>query len=188
MPARSHGAPLAAAAIARLIPGDVPSTVSIRVDGRSVETTRRGDVYWAPLQGVGQPGEHRIEVELPTGASAIADVGVSYGMPWSAPPLREAPIQLVIDGELGARDTRSAAFLYVRNQGATVLTRPRVELELPAGSELDEDARRELRALLRHPPILEERTLILHLRPLPCLLYTSPSPRDVEESRMPSSA
>ena len=24
--------------------------------------------------------------------------------------------------------------------------------------------------------------------PLPCLLYTSPSPRDVEESRMPSSA
>ena len=25
-------------------------------------------------------------------------------------------------------------------------------------------------------------------RPDPCLLYTSPSPRDVEESRMPSSA
>ena len=24
--------------------------------------------------------------------------------------------------------------------------------------------------------------------PVPCLLYTSPSPRDVEESRMPSSA
>ena len=24
--------------------------------------------------------------------------------------------------------------------------------------------------------------------PIPCLLYTSPSPRDVEESRMPSSA
>ena len=26
------------------------------------------------------------------------------------------------------------------------------------------------------------------MRPEPCLLYTSPSPRDVEESRMPSSA
>ena len=25
-------------------------------------------------------------------------------------------------------------------------------------------------------------------QPIPCLLYTSPSPRDVEESRMPSSA
>ena len=31
--------------------------------------------------------------------------------------------------------------------------------------------------------ILDEHTLLL-----PCLLYTSPSPRDVEESRMPSSA
>ena len=27
-----------------------------------------------------------------------------------------------------------------------------------------------------------------YLPPIPCLLYTSPSPRDVEESRMPSSA
>ena len=27
-----------------------------------------------------------------------------------------------------------------------------------------------------------------HFKPKACLLYTSPSPRDVEESRMPSSA
>ena len=27
-----------------------------------------------------------------------------------------------------------------------------------------------------------------YVKPLTCLLYTSPSPRDVEESRMPSSA
>ena len=30
--------------------------------------------------------------------------------------------------------------------------------------------------------------LLIHDDGLPCLLYTSPSPRDVEESRMPSSA
>ena len=30
--------------------------------------------------------------------------------------------------------------------------------------------------------------ILLAGRSLPCLLYTSPSPRDVEESRMPSSA
>ena len=29
---------------------------------------------------------------------------------------------------------------------------------------------------------------VLLVRPYTCLLYTSPSPRDVEESRMPSSA
>ena len=52
---------------------------------------------------------------------------------------------------------------------------------------------------LRQDPrvVLRERTNLRHLRPedlygpddpQPCLLYTSPSPRDVEESRMPSSA
>ena len=32
------------------------------------------------------------------------------------------------------------------------------------------------------------RTLAVADHNIPCLLYTSPSPRDVEESRMPSSA
>ena len=30
--------------------------------------------------------------------------------------------------------------------------------------------------------------VMLSIKPFACLLYTSPSPRDVEESRMPSSA
>ena len=34
----------------------------------------------------------------------------------------------------------------------------------------------------------KEFPLMETARPLVCLLYTSPSPRDVEESRMPSSA
>ena len=42
-----------------------------------------------------------------------------------------------------------------------------------------------------HLPVIDQGTLINNicgLRPGTCLLYTSPSPRDVEESRMPSSA
>ena len=35
---------------------------------------------------------------------------------------------------------------------------------------------------------LNERQLTPDYNPVICLLYTSPSPRDVEESRMPSSA
>ena len=35
---------------------------------------------------------------------------------------------------------------------------------------------------------LLHRSVSFHLEKWPCLLYTSPSPRDVEESRMPSSA
>ena len=42
-------------------------------------------------------------------------------------------------------------------------------------------------------PIYKAQTIgniepIEYMIPYPCLLYTSPSPRDVEESRMPSSA
>ena len=35
---------------------------------------------------------------------------------------------------------------------------------------------------------IQDRILIEKITPRLCLLYTSPSPRDVEESRMPSSA
>ena len=41
------------------------------------------------------------------------------------------------------------------------------------------------RAALR---VLNDNVANLGLNPVTCLLYTSPSPRDVEESRMPSSA
>ena len=35
---------------------------------------------------------------------------------------------------------------------------------------------------------IENNDVCLFMKGTPCLLYTSPSPRDVEESRMPSSA
>ena len=39
-----------------------------------------------------------------------------------------------------------------------------------------------------NPELIKARELDLNIYSYPCLLYTSPSPRDVEESRMPSSA
>ena len=42
--------------------------------------------------------------------------------------------------------------------------------------------------LYRRVPKLKHFTLVNPKRYTVCLLYTSPSPRDVEESRMPSSA
>ena len=39
-----------------------------------------------------------------------------------------------------------------------------------------------------HVQSRNKRSLTLDLKQADCLLYTSPSPRDVEESRMPSSA
>ena len=57
------------------------------------------------------------------------------------------------------------------------------------GSEMEEKYRDFLRAFWRlseqdgYPVVLREFEQVIS-----CLLYTSPSPRDVEESRMPSSA
>ena len=39
----------------------------------------------------------------------------------------------------------------------------------------------------KYPPYVINKCLSMHYDTI-CLLYTSPSPRDVEESRMPSSA
>ena len=41
-----------------------------------------------------------------------------------------------------------------------------------------------------HSGILKQEAeeLDIHVLPMPCLLYTSPSPRDLSTSRMPSSA
>ena len=59
-----------------------------------------------------------------------------------------------------------------------------VEVLLPAGSTLAGASLRELRFRQRH----NSTVLALRRGQETCLLYTSPSPRDVEESRMPSSA
>ena len=51
----------------------------------------------------------------------------------------------------------------------------------------DQFTRTEEAVAQRLGRLIDEGTIQLGCR-MPCLLYTSPSPRDVEESRMPSSA
>lgn len=154
---------LASAAAARL-GGAAPREVRATLDGRALEVTREGAVWVAALEALGAPGEHALEVRLPEGTVALARVTLAYGMPWDAPPPRAAPIELTVDGEIGARDTRSGALLRVQNRGARILTRPVVELELPAGSELDEPTRDALASHLRAPARQDGRTLVLPLR------------------------
>ena len=52
----------------------------------------------------------------------------------------------------------------------------------------DESSAPNLAAVGDGKKTAETETPKPHARPSDCLLYTSPSPRDVEESRMPSSA
>lgn len=155
---------LASAAAGRLAPG--VSEAEIALDGRPVETTTEGSVTLAVLERLGEPGAHTLTVTLPDGAVALAHLALSYGLPWDAAPHRRAPIALEIEGELGARDTRSGVALRVQNRGPRILTRPIVEIELPAGAELDEPTREALAGYLAGQAHQEGRTLILPLRPL----------------------
>ena len=61
---------------------------------------------------------------------------------------------------------RSGLQLEVRNRGARVVARPIVEIELPAGAELDEPTRERLSTLLAAPAELDGSTLRLALRPM----------------------
>ncbi len=164
---------LAAAAAARLTSNEETGEVRVLVDGVPVETSVAGSVTIAELEHIGAPGTHEIRVELPEGGIALAHFALSYLVPWDVEPRRRGLIEVTIDGELGARDTRAGLRVRVQNRGPRILTRPVVEVELPAGSELDEPTRDRLASLLRGDAHMEGRTLILPLRPLAPGAWTS---------------
>ena len=56
-------------------------------------------------------------------------------------------------------------------------------------AKLQDDGKRRIAFLgSRHVPVVDIHLIELIARSLACLLYTSPSPRDKRQSRMPSSA
>ncbi|UJR86142.1 MG2 domain-containing protein [Sandaracinus amylolyticus] len=156
---------LASAAAAMLTRGAIES-IAVTLDGRTIESALEGGVASATLDGLGAPGTHRVVVTLPEGALALATIDLRYALPWDVAPARSARLDLAWTGETGARDVRSGSLLTVHNRGARVIARPIVEIELPAGAELDEPTREAMTALLAAPPELEGATLRLHLRPM----------------------
>lgn len=156
---------LASAAAAGLGAGPTKNARVI-LDGQVIDTTREGGVILASLPGLGRPGRHTLEVRIADGAVALAQLSLAYGMPWDVAPKQRAPIALTLEGEVGPRDARSGLLLTVRSRGPRILTRPVIELELPAGAELDEPTRDALASHLRSDARQEGRTLILPLRAL----------------------
>ncbi len=140
--------------------------MTVRVDGEPVPVREEPQAAVAVLTTLARPGAHRVEVRAAAGSLALALLEVRYGLPWDARPARRAPLALTVDGEAGPRDGRAGLALTLRNQGARVLPSPVVELDLPAGAELDEPTRERLASLTAAAPALEGRTLRLRLRPL----------------------
>jgi hypothetical protein len=164
-PVRSRA--LASAAAAALTGSAAPpDRLTILLDGQRLDVERDEGVLRAVLPGIGRPGEHEIDLRLGSGQVALAWLDVRYGLPWHVRPRRQAAVDLQWTGQAGVRDGRAGLRLEIRNRGARILTRPVVEVELPAGSELDEGTRQSLESLLAEPATMEGRTLRLRLRPL----------------------
>lgn len=160
--ARIFAAAAAGALLSRA--GTVP--VSASFDGRGIELAEEHGVRTGTIAGLGRPGRHAITIGIPQDGAAWIELDVRYGRPWTGAEARRLPITIEVKGELGARDTRAGLSIELRNQGARVLRRPVVEVDLPAGAELDEPARRALAQMTRSEPTIEGRTLRLSLRPM----------------------
>jgi len=163
----SRDARLEAAVAAGLLGPPPHGTLTLTVDGQSVGATQVNGVFTASLEGLGRPGAHRLSLRTGDGTLALGRLSLRYARPWSAAPERAARLGLAVDGEVGARDTRSGLRLSVQNTSPRLMARPVVEVDLPAGVELDEPTRVLLGRMTRVAPSVEGRTLKLELRPLP---------------------
>jgi hypothetical protein len=158
---------LACGAASLITTGSGLAGTTLEVDGRPVELGAgpAGSLV-ASSDVLARPGAHAVTVTLAEGAIAVLEVQSRYAVPWSTPPASAARLALEWSGEAGARETRSALSLRIRNRGTRVVVRPVVEIQMPAGTELDEPTREGLASLLAEPPAMEGNVLRLALRPL----------------------
>lgn len=157
---------MAASAVTALSQGRLPRSIEILVDGE--QHTIPLDPFRGELQlpALGEAGEHTIEVAQDCGAVLYLRAEAEYTAPWSSPPPLVGPFAISIDGEIGELDRRSNLTLTIRNRVPRLLRSSTVEVSLPAGVEIDEHARRQIRARTSRDIEVSSSSLILRLRPL----------------------
>jgi hypothetical protein len=146
--------------------GSLRGTIRVSIDGHPREVPLVHGVATIASRELSLPGRHAVVVDAEPGTALIASAESRYGRPWNAQPSARAPIAVTLDGAIGARDTRSALRMIVQNRGPRVIPRPVVEIDLPAGAELDEESRLELGRHASGQVRILGRTLIVPLRPL----------------------
>jgi hypothetical protein len=160
---------LATAMMERLTstPGNVARTsIHATIDGHGTEVPLNNGVGTIVSRELSTAGHHSIDIALPPGTILIAEAESRYGRPWSAVPSVRGALAVSLDGAIGGRDTRAGLILRVQNRGPRVLSAPVIEIDLPAGAEIDEDTRQDIRRRTAQLPTLSGRTLVLSLRSL----------------------
>jgi hypothetical protein len=142
--------------------------VSLRVDGRERRLELSGGLGRVAAPELSRPGRHQVSVELPAASAPLHLQAVTeYGLPWSILPQHPGPLAVSVVGTTGARDQQAGLALAVRNRSPRTIGLPVLELGLPAGAELDEEARAALRRRTVAEPAMSRGTLRLELASLP---------------------
>lgn len=157
---------IAAAAAATLGNRHHAEAVVVRVDGTPHTIELTGGSGSLGLQRLGEAGEHLLEL-----ADAERDVVVlafssEYTVDWDVPPPLSGPFSVTIDGTAGYLDDRSGLVLTVRNRIPRLVSAPVVEIGLPAGVEIDEEARRQINRGTSTDLNVSSDMLTLRLRPI----------------------
>lgn len=157
---------LARVAAATLEPGPAPTEVTLVIDGEASPLPLRGGLGRLVSPALSRPGNHRVEVRAPGRAPVWVSAHASYGVPWSEPPAEPGPLVLEVEGGPDARDRVAGLALVVRNRSPRTLGALVVDVSLPAGAELDEDARDAIARHVSGRPEVGDATLRLRLLPL----------------------
>jgi hypothetical protein len=157
---------IAAAAAASLGRDGLLTSLVVRVDGAPHTVELTGGTGAVGITALGEAGEHDVELVDAGSNVVVLSVASEYTVGWNVPPPLSGPLAIEFRGEAGHLDDRSGLVLTVRNRIPRLVSNPVVELSLPAGVEIDEEARRQIRQAIAADPDVSADMLTLRLRPL----------------------
>ena len=156
---------MAAAAAAALSTG-VSTSLRLRIDGVEHELDLRDDLGSQELEALGNGGEHRIELLDRSESLALLRVVSEYSVDWDEPAPHVGPFVVSIEGSSGTLDQRADLVLVVRNRAPRLIRSPWVVVSLPAGAEVDHQARWVVEQLTGVSPGVQADSMNVSLRPI----------------------
>jgi Alpha-2-macroglobulin family len=150
--------------------GHSPAAVRLTIDGKAQTVALSGGTARVPAPALARPGRHAIRVEVPGRAGPVlahVQAVTEYGLPWSMVPAQPGSIVVAIEGKSKGRDQRAELELVVTNRSPRAIATPTLEVNLPAGAELDAEGRAAMRRKLAAEPDATRGTLRLVLAGLP---------------------
>ncbi len=146
-----------------------PRHINLYVDGKKRRVALQNGVAIVAAPEIGTPGEHALSIDTGNEEPTLfyLEAVSEFGLPWDDVPEVPGSIVASIDGAKGRVGARTKLELVVRNRSPRTIAKPVVQVSLPAGAELDKQARQALRRHSRGYSEANRGTLVVQLAGLP---------------------